>query len=499
MPEQVTGRQLIDMGEAAWYLEVTWRNRSYLIGPSPDPRHYVVQEPYQDIATYTGKGFSPGPVYVAETYTLVSRVPVDPVEYLRRHNASEVLVIPESRMLATLVGLPAGAGRAFKADGYYRDGVRHNNPDWWAVDVPRLATWRRPGPAQCPVCAREGFVPFPHATPDGTLRCPVPMFRTGWFQVSECRRCETKHGGTTCPECADRRPRMARGETRQDDFRFGVELETGGIDRDAQAGDLCTRLPLRPGGAWRAKHDGSIGHVKNAEVITPPLRYTEANLKALQDGTRLLRRAGARALPTCGLHVHVDATDLTPAQVVSAVEWWYAAQAVVVNSALCIRPDRLNRYTRQLDLACLQRVECHDFGYDRYRTLNTTNYAPGRTQKCTLEFRVFDGTLHAGFVRAAVSFCVGLVANATATANLRGPRNRPTPYPQNRAGMDAVLDFAGVYRDADRWHLLGRLRTEEDRPKPGPTRPERDWSGHQTVKTAMVLPKQVPGVPAEVY
>ena len=124
---------------------------------------------------------------------------------------------------------------------------------------------------------------------------------------------------------------------------FGVEIELTGITREQAANVIATYFGTqarylgtyyktygatdRKGRTWKAMSDGSIlterksashgrvsaGTAYSCEVVTPVLQYED--MEDLQNVIRALREAGAIANSSCGIHVHVDGKNHTPARV----------------------------------------------------------------------------------------------------------------------------------------------------------------------------------------
>ena len=120
---------------------------------------------------------------------------------------------------------------------------------------------------------------------------------------------------------------------------FGIEIELTGITREKAAAVIAEYFGTRSqyiGGSydpytasdrkertWRAMTDGSIntkrrvngllinaGREYSCEIVSPILQYED--IEDLQEIVRLLRKAGAIANESCGIHVHVDGKDHTP-------------------------------------------------------------------------------------------------------------------------------------------------------------------------------------------
>ena len=94
------------------------------------------------------------------------------------------------------------------------------------------------------------------------------------------------------------------------------------------------------GKTWRFVADGSItgqrredGHIVLAdrkpykvELNSPKLEYSE--MDKLQEVVRSLRRAGAFVNSSCGLHVHVDASNHTPQSLKNALSIMYSKEDI---------------------------------------------------------------------------------------------------------------------------------------------------------------------------
>ncbi len=322
-----------------------------------------------------------------------------------------------------------------------------------------------------------------------TAVCPR-CTRACW--KSDIRTHTTVDGSVTgCEDCRDTLARLYTHGALPEDLRFGVELETESLAYEDEAAELAKgrkldhhrsgrgKVPASIRDGWAAKHDGSLrgpvhrhrGNHKNAEVISPPMPFTPEALEEVQVMTRELRYKGARHAARCGLHVHVDCTALSAEHVKSLMEWWYAAQPAVLRALppweyrtrFCVSTPaslmtelRYPAYTTKDLIAGVR-------GNERYNAVNLNSLR----KHGTVEFRFFNGSVHAAKVTAYIEFCVRLVSHAS--RHLAGGRP-PDAFTRDRAGMAKLLDVLGFTpgRTSQRWHLLGALATEEDRPGPVP-------------------------------
>lgn len=256
---------------------------------------------------------------------------------------------------------------------------------------------------------------------------------------------------------------------------FGVEIETVGLSRERVAEKVADALVATYGGqvrittargfsssttyqvttedgrVWSVMRDGSLLD-GGAEIVTPVLRYTD--LEALQAVVRAVRKGGARSKheDNCGIHVHVGLVDAEPA-VVGRLAKLVSKVDGLVRQSLQVAPRRAD-YCKPLPEAFVAAVKptmtkaqlATAWGgavygadieagrapsrYDstRYRGLNLNSWF----YRGTVEFRYFNGTLHAGEVKAYVQFCLGMVAKAVTSSSIaserRGAEVAASPY-----------------------------------------------------------------------
>lgn len=268
------------------------------------------------------------------------------------------------------------------------------------------------------------------------------------------------------------------------EIRFGIEIETVNLSRAEAArvihsviGSTCTGSEVtdRQGRTWHAKHDGSLfgGNGRSAEVVSPVLTY--ADLDELQQVVRALRAAGARVNQTCGLHIHVDAAAFDGRHLAILAKQVYKQEAILLE-ALGVSAPRQARYTKPVEPAFIAALEARQprtrdelnplwYGYrenhpehyhgTRYHGLNLHSV----WYRGTVEFRYFEGTLHAGKVKAYVQFCLAVAA---AALNARSASSRQRPFSRESAKYDfrcwlLRLGLIGDEFKTCRKHLLDRL------------------------------------------
>ncbi len=186
----------------------------------------------------------------------------------------------------------------------------------------------------------------------------------------------------------------------------------------------------RQGRKWKCESDSSIsgGSAQSTELVTPVLHYED--IETLQEVIRALRKAGAKTDSSCGIHVHVDGANHTPKSLERLVNFMVARQDLIYES-LEIAQSRAGRWCRRINKDILvamkrnrnlsrERLELiwYSSANDGYtggidhQHYNTTRYHGVNLHafftKGTVEFRLFNSTLHAGKVKAYIQFCLAL-------------------------------------------------------------------------------------------
>ena len=216
--------------------------------------------------------------------------------------------------------------------------------------------------------------------------------------------------------------------------RFGVEIEFVGITPAVAcaalvaAGVVCREenyghsLPC----AWKIVPDGSI-HISPGmpygacgELVSPPLSGVEG-IEEVRRALRALVSAGATVNASCGLHVHVDAGDLSASQIASLLRRYSAFQAGI--DAFMPASRRNSRWAQRIDPAQIVAVESsHNLRdtaarLDRYRVINVAAFA----RHGTLEFRQHSASVNGGKVARWVAFVLFFVAASVQTAPVAAP------------------------------------------------------------------------------
>ena len=269
---------------------------------------------------------------------------------------------------------------------------------------------------------------------------------------------------------------------------FGTELEYCGITREEAAyaiqsviggtvryqpelGYSAWTVTAPDGRVWKAITDASLDSRNggSAEIVTPILHYED--IEKLQEVVRALRHAGAKTPACTSQHVHVGASQMTAKQVAHLAKSWYKQEQLIIKAAGTLE-SRLGHYTQRTSKTFLERLEQVTdytmdninkawFGYynprpqhydnNRYHTLNLNNL--WRTG--TVEFRLWNGTTHAGEVKAHIIFCMAMVAKAMTAKNPRQYNEASGKYDMRVWLLH--LDLNGEEFKNVRMHLLKHL------------------------------------------
>jgi hypothetical protein len=273
---------------------------------------------------------------------------------------------------------------------------------------------------------------------------------------------------------------------------FGIEVEMNGISRATAAEVIAAHFGTRveyTGGAydtrqvadaqgrrWKVVSDASIAGPahERTEFVSPICRWED--IETVQELVRKLRKAGAHADPSCGIHLHIGRGQHTPKTLRNLVNTINAKEDLLTQ-ALQISPERRNRWCKPVeprfleqlnrrkptndaqfaqlwydDLRWSARASDH-YDYSRYHLLNLHSVF----QKGTIEFRAFNSTLHAGEIKSYIQLCMA-ISYAALTANSASARRPETDNPKYTFRCWLLrLGFIGEEFETARLHLTKHL------------------------------------------
>jgi hypothetical protein len=165
---------------------------------------------------------------------------------------------------------------------------------------------------------------------------------------------------------------------------------------------------------WVQGYDGSCGW----EIKSNPITDTDEVRKVMA----AIRAAGGRVDQRCGLHVHMDVTDLTETEKVRAVAIYTMMESSLEQLLPGSRRGRTtyassNRYAYQTEMVAHEILSNATYRsirtHGKYSKLNL-----GHVQtKGTFEFRAHQGTLNFRKIDAWASICAAILNAAKATTH----------------------------------------------------------------------------------
>ncbi|WP_300603994.1 amidoligase family protein [uncultured Oscillibacter sp.] len=247
---------------------------------------------------------------------------------------------------------------------------------------------------------------------------------------------------------------------------YGVEIEMTGVTREEAAQALAGYFGTTPryyghtydswtvqdpaGKKWKLMSDASIhpecqgedgylrldkdsaeGYPYKVEMVTPKLTYDE--LPRLQECMRRVKAIGAKVNGSCGLHVHVDASNHNRQSLKNLIGIMYSKEDILFK-ALQVNEARAKRWCKKVrepmlkkarllsadetqDLTLLENVwyegkvkKTDHYNWTRYYALNLHSVF----YRGTVEWRCFNSTLDPVQAAAYVHLCLAISTQAIA-------------------------------------------------------------------------------------
>ena len=277
---------------------------------------------------------------------------------------------------------------------------------------------------------------------------------------------------------------------------FGIEIEMTGLTRSAAARIIAGHFGTQAthvGGVydaytvrdeqnrqWKVVRDASIrcrnGNNRAAsrdysvEFVSPICKYED--IPVVQELVRKLRTGGARVNDSCGIHVHVDASAHTP-QTLRNIVNIMAAKEDLLYKTLQVKVNR-EHYCQKADTRFLEELnhkrpktmdEVEELWYNgrggrydhydnsRYHALNLHSVF----SKGTIEFRLFNSTLHAGEVKSYIQLCLAISHQALVQRGASRAKTHPENEKYTFRTWLLRLGMIGDEFKTARQHLLKNL------------------------------------------
>ena len=187
---------------------------------------------------------------------------------------------------------------------------------------------------------------------------------------------------------------------------------------------------------WVVKADGSVS--RGGEMVSPPLNFDDPEQRSqVNKAIAALRSTGATTGEAAGIHIHVDASDLTAEQVACVARTFVKFEDIIYRLATSgwrsLRPGGASycKPLTQTQITGLSRAKTKAQVYNAYfgrriseadvRNLHVSHSDAARYYglnlqswfyRGTIEFRVFNSSLNADRIQAYIAVCVALVEDA---------------------------------------------------------------------------------------
>ncbi len=282
---------------------------------------------------------------------------------------------------------------------------------------------------------------------------------------------------------------------------FGIEIELTGISREAAAKAVAEHFGTsahylgggydkweakdNQGRSWTVMNDSSIspetkrqgrrtaaGLDHRVELVSPICTYSD--IETVQELIRTLRKAGAMANSSCGIHLHIGKERFTARTLRNLVNI-IASKEDLIYQALQVDRDRERRYCQKVNQSFLEELnrqkpteldELADLWYKGYNDHRSRKYHPSRYHGLnlhsvfhgpTLEYRSFNSTTHAGKVKSYIQLCLAISYQALSQKSARAKKTQTTNPKYTFRTWLLRLGLIGKEFETARLHLLKNL------------------------------------------
>lgn len=213
------------------------------------------------------------------------------------------------------------------------------------------------------------------------------------------------------------------------DRKFGVEIEfctNEDIEWWEEKLRSKTGIDVAACGSF---HEGWIlevdGSVDGWELVSPILSGNDG-LQEVAKMIAAIKALGGWMEGSCGFHVHVDANDFSPTNIISAVKKYEQNEMRLDKYVSESRRYNNNEYchsTTKLLRELREEIKCSSLEYvnwdyvNRYYKLNVAAFA----KHGTLEFRHHEGSLDITKITNWIKFCVRFMEDVKQGGRFKGP------------------------------------------------------------------------------
>ena len=270
--------------------------------------------------------------------------------------------------------------------------------------------------------------------------------------------------------------------------KFGIEIECGHATNDrfttalslTNIDGIHARANNYSGtdySVWQVKPDGSLRIAGGQEIVSPTLPGTDEGIEAVCKVAGYLEGANYKVDRSCGLHVHLDAADLSRHEC-AVIAWRYSLLQDSLKQVLPrSRWDGSNGYASFASSSSLTKITAaasnpQTAAYwthgERYTAVNLEHAHKARSER-RIEFRQAGGTVNADKIIGWYRFLCEFVAETVRLVRAPAPQaetgvasvtsvttheTRPASVPPLRAGTDnykfiTTLETNGIITQND--------------------------------------------------
>lgn len=224
--------------------------------------------------------------------------------------------------------------------------------------------------------------------------------------------------------------------------KFGVEIEfIGNINIAQEAlealGVECVyehENTKQTYSKWKFTQEASVH--RGGELVSPVLSGVDG-FRQIEIACQALQQAECSVNNSCGLHVHVDGSDLSVKEAVNLLRRYADSEQRIDTVMPRKRRESHNQWSQSLRILdaqkyeqMLQQSDISNVGYlvpgGKYNKVNLASYS----RQKTIEFRHHSGTLSADKIINWVRFCVNFLENSKETDYEATERLQPEPLNQ---------------------------------------------------------------------
>ena len=281
--------------------------------------------------------------------------------------------------------------------------------------------------------------------------------------------------------------------------KFGIEIEMTGLTRKRASEIIAKHFDSvsqydggrysvysvidTEGRKWKLMYDGSItpqlggrrtgDSSYKVELVSPICKYED--IEVIQKIVRKLRKEGhAKVNSSCGIHIHIDASRHDARSLRNITNIMYSKEDLIYK-ALQVEVSREHRFCQKVEESFIQKLnrskpkdlnklkslwyngdtyrsQSH-YDNSRYHALNLHSVF----QKGTIEFRLFNGTLHAGEIKSYIQFCLAVSHQALTQCKASRRKTHSTNEKYTFRTWLLRLGLIGNEFKTARHHLLKNL------------------------------------------